>query len=78
MVAAASCEARVFGVRSVMSSVPALRQCAELNFVPPRFEVYGAVSHQIHAIFAEYPPYPNTYPRAMLSRAACTRPRKFC
>ncbi|GGJ16950.1 hypothetical protein GCM10011320_25410 [Neoroseomonas lacus] len=78
VVAAASYEARVFGIRSAMPSVTALRQCAELIFVPPRFEVYGAVSHQIHAIFADYPPSPNTYPRAMLSRAACTRPRKFC
>lgn len=54
VVAAASYEARVFGVRSAMPSVTALRQCAELIFVPPRFEVYRAVSRQIHAIFADY------------------------
>jgi DNA polymerase-4 len=56
VVAAASYEARVFGVRSAMPSTTALRQCPELIFVPPRFEVYRAVSRQIHAIFADYTP----------------------
>src|SRR5277367_1088903 len=50
VVAAASYEARRFGVRSAMPSVTARRQCPELIFVPPRFEVYRAVSQQIHAI----------------------------
>jgi DNA polymerase IV len=54
VVAAASYEARAFGVRSAMPSTTALRQCAELVFVPPRFDVYRAVSRQIHAIFADY------------------------
>src|SRR5580704_9137793 len=54
VVAAASYEARAFGVRSAMPSTTAIRQCAELVFVPPRFEVYRAVSRQIHAIFAHY------------------------
>ena len=54
VVAAASYEARAFGVRSAMPSITAMRQCAELVFVPPRFEVYRAVSRQIHAIFAHY------------------------
>lgn len=54
VVAAASYEARVFGVRSAMPSVSALRRCPELIFVPPRFDVYRAVSKQIHAIFADY------------------------
>jgi DNA polymerase IV len=54
VVAAASYEARAFGVRSAMPSTTAMRQCAELVFVPPRFDVYRAVSRQIHAIFAEY------------------------
>ena len=54
VVAAASYEARTFGVRSAMPSTTAMRQCAELVFVPPRFDVYRAVSRQIHAIFAEY------------------------
>ena len=56
VVAAASYEARKFGVRSAMPSVTARRKCAELIFVKPRFDVYRAVSHQIRAIFAEYTP----------------------
>ncbi len=54
VVAAASYEARRFGVRSAMPSVTARRQCPELIFVPPRFDVYKAVSQQIHAVFARY------------------------
>jgi DNA polymerase IV len=54
VVAAASYEARAFGVRSALPSLTALRQCPELIFVPPRFDVYRAVSQQIHAIFAEF------------------------
>jgi DNA polymerase IV len=54
VVAAASYEARGFGVRSAMPSTTAMRLCAELVFVPPRFDVYRAVSRQIHAIFADY------------------------
>jgi DNA polymerase-4 len=54
VVAAASYEARRFGVRSAMPSTTAMRRCAELVFVPPRFEVYKAVSLQIHGIFADY------------------------
>jgi len=56
VVAAASYEARKFGVRSALPSVTALRRCPELVFVKPRFEVYRAVSKQIHAIFADYTP----------------------
>ncbi|GAN67374.1 DNA polymerase IV [Acetobacter orleanensis] len=54
VVAAASYEARKFGVRSAMPSLVAQRKCPELIFVPPRFEVYRAISAQIHAIFARY------------------------
>jgi len=54
VVAAASYEAREFGVRSAMPSVTAARKCPSLIFVPPRFDVYKAVSQQIRAIFAEY------------------------
>jgi DNA polymerase-4 len=54
VVAAASYEARTFGVRSAMASVTALRRCPSLVFVPPRFDVYRAVSQQIRAIFADY------------------------
>ena len=56
VVAAASYEARKFGVRSAMPSSTAIRQCPELIFVPPRFEVYRAVSGQIQKIFADYTP----------------------
>ena len=56
VVAAASYEARRFGVRSAMPSVTAKRRCAELIFVKPRFDVYRAVSHQVRAILAEYTP----------------------
>jgi DNA polymerase-4 len=56
VVAAASYEARRFGVRSAMPSVTAKRRCPELIFVKPRFDVYRAVSHQVRAILAEYTP----------------------
>jgi DNA polymerase IV len=54
VVAAASYEARGFGVRSAMPSTVAIRKCAELVFVPPRFDVYRGVSEQIHTIFKDY------------------------
>jgi nucleotidyltransferase/DNA polymerase involved in DNA repair len=53
VVAAASYEARAFGVRSAMPSSTALRKCPELVFVRPRFETYRAVSRRIHLIFAD-------------------------
>jgi DNA polymerase-4 len=56
VVAAASYEARVFGVRSAMPSVTARRRCPDLIFVPHRFEVYRAVSRQIRDIFESYTP----------------------
>ena len=54
VVAAASYEARTFGVRSAMPSVTAKRRCPDLIFVKPRFDAYKAVSEQIRAIFADY------------------------
>src|SRR3982074_3029137 len=54
--AAASYEAREFGVRSAMPSVAAKRKCPNLIFVKPRFDVYRAVSLQIRAIVAAYTP----------------------
>jgi len=54
VVAAASYEARKFGVRSAMPSLTAARLCPDLVFVRHRFEVYRAISHQIRAIFADY------------------------
>ena len=56
VVAAASYEARKFGVRSAMPSITAQRQCPDLIFAPPRFDVYRAVSLQIRGIFADYTP----------------------
>ena len=54
VVAAASYEARKYGVRSAMPSKIAARKCPHLIFVRPRFEVYKEVSSQIRAIFHEY------------------------
>jgi DNA polymerase IV len=56
IVAAASYEARRFGVHSAMPSVTARRKCPELIFVKPRFDVYREVSRQIRDIFYEYTP----------------------
>ena len=53
VVAAASYEARKFGVRSAMPSVTAARACPQLVFVKARFDVYRIVSQQIRAIFHE-------------------------
>lgn len=56
VVAAASYEARAFGVRSAMPSAAALRKCPDLIFVKPRFEAYRAVSAQIRSIFVAFTP----------------------
>lgn len=56
VVAAASYEARKFGVRSAMPSTTALRKCPQVIFVPPRFDVYKAVSDDIREIFLDYTP----------------------
>ncbi len=57
VVAAASYEARTFGVRSAMASSKAVRLCPDLIFRRPRFEVYKQVSRQIRAIFLDYTPH---------------------
>lgn len=57
VVAAASYEARVFGVHSAMPSVRAARLCPDLIFRKPRFEVYKQVSEQIRTIFRDYTPH---------------------
>jgi len=54
VVAAASYEARRYGVRSAMPSVIAARKCPDLIFVKHRFEVYKEVSRQIREIFYSY------------------------
>lgn len=54
VVAAASYEARRFGVRSAMNGKKAKEKCPSLLFVPPRFEVYKSVSQQVRTIFERY------------------------
>ncbi|NOZ09290.1 MAG: DNA polymerase IV [FCB group bacterium] len=54
VVAAASYEARKFGVHSALASAIASRRCPDIIFVKPRFEVYREVSHQIRTIFKNY------------------------
>jgi DNA polymerase-4 len=53
VVATASYEARKYGVHSAMPSRTAYRLCPQAIFLPARFEVYRAVSHQIMAIFRQ-------------------------
>ena len=54
VVAAASYEARAFGVRSAMPSVTAARLCPGLTFVKARFDVYREVSAAVRAIFRQH------------------------
>ena len=56
VVAAASYEARRFGVRSAMPSVTASRLCPDLVFVRPRFDAYKEASRQIRRVFEHYTP----------------------
>jgi len=54
VVAAASYEARKFGVRSAMSGRQARKNCPDLIFVKPRFSRYKEISQKIRAVFHEY------------------------
>lgn len=54
VVAAASYEARKFGVRSAMPGRTAKRLCPDLIFVKPRFDRYKELSSKIREIFFEY------------------------
>ena len=54
VVAAASYEARKFGVRSAISGVLAKKNCPDLIFVKPRFDRYKEISNKIHKIFHDY------------------------
>ena len=54
VVAAASYEARKFGVKSAMSGILAKQKCPDLIFVKPNFSRYKEISHQIREIFYDY------------------------
>jgi DNA polymerase-4 len=56
VVAAASYEARVYGVRSAMPSAQARRLCPHAVFVPGRYDRYTGYSERIHEIFESYTP----------------------
>jgi len=56
VVAAASYEAREFGIRSAMPMRDALRRCPDLHRVPPRMSHYQAVSKEVFAVFREFTP----------------------
>ena len=54
VVAAASYEARLYGVKSAMPSSMAYRRCPQIIFVKPRFDAYKEASQQIREVFLEY------------------------
>ena len=54
VVAAASYEARKYGIKSAMPSTLAKQKCRNLIFVTPRFERYKEISAQIRNIFFDY------------------------
>jgi len=54
VIAAASYEARTFGVHSAMPLITAMKLCPQLIVLPPRFDVYRSVSQEIHTIFADF------------------------
>jgi len=54
VIAAASYEARKYGIHSAMPSIVAARKCPNLIFVPGRFQAYKEASNQIMQIFFEY------------------------
>ena len=54
IVAAASYEARKFGIHSAMPASHAYRRCPHAIFVSPRFDAYKSASEAVHAIFRKY------------------------
>jgi DNA polymerase IV len=75
VVAAASYEARRFGVHSAMPMARALRQCPELVVVRPRIDYYAEVSAQVFAIFGSFTPLvePLSLDEAFLDLTGCER-----
>ncbi len=57
VVAAASYEARRFGIRSATPAARAVRLCPDAIFIRPRFDVYRAESQRLQAIFRRYTPW---------------------
>src|SRR5438045_198460 len=56
VVAAASYEARVFGVRSAIAMATAVRLCPSLVIIRPDFQKYRAVSQQVFELFRSVTP----------------------
>lgn len=54
VIATCNYEARRYGIHSAMASATAMRLCPELQILPPRFDLYRAVSNQMRDIFADY------------------------
>ena len=75
VIAAASYEARRFGVHSAMSTAEALRLCPTLVLLPPDFERYTQASREIMAVFRAYTPLvePLSLDEAFLDVAGCER-----
>src|SRR5690606_14105061 len=73
VVAAASYEARRFGVHSAMSAAVALRLCPQAVVIRPRMEHYAHISEQIRAIFFRYTPLvePLSLDEAFLDVSGC-------
>ena len=75
VIAAASYEARKYGVHSAMSTATALRLCPRLVLLPPRFERYQELSDKVLAILRSYTPLvePLSIDEAFLDVTGCER-----